>query len=99
MPISSKEQLVDFFTKALPPPTFTHFISKLGMLDLYHASAYRGMLSYINTKGTHTDNKENADANGNATSTVTPFSSAHTLQHSREYSFTHNRLEAKGSVG
>lgn len=57
------------------------------------------MLSYVNTKGTHMINKENADAKGNATSTVTPFSSAHILQDSKEYSFTHNGLEARDSVG
>ena len=48
LPISSKEQLADFFTKALPPPLFTPFISKLGMIDIYHTPACGGMLNYEN---------------------------------------------------
>ncbi|MCH82966.1 retrovirus-related Pol polyprotein from transposon TNT 1-94, partial [Trifolium medium] len=36
LPISTKSQLADFFTKALPPKPFNSFISKLGMLNLYH---------------------------------------------------------------
>ena len=39
LPISSKEQLADFFTKALPPPSFVPSIFKLGMIDIYHAPA------------------------------------------------------------
>lgn len=30
-------QLADFFTKPLPPKSFTSFISKLNMFDLFHA--------------------------------------------------------------
>jgi hypothetical protein len=37
LPIHTKSQLADFFTKALPPKAFTSFISKLNMLDIYHA--------------------------------------------------------------
>jgi len=44
--ISSKEQLADFFTKVLPPPSFVPFISKLGMIYIYHAPACRGMSKY-----------------------------------------------------
>jgi hypothetical protein len=39
LPISTKVQLADFFTKALPPKAFNTFISKLGMLNLFHAPA------------------------------------------------------------
>lgn len=39
LPISSQEQLADFLTKALAPPKFNSFISKLGMIDIYNASA------------------------------------------------------------
>jgi hypothetical protein len=36
LPIHTKSQLADFFTKALPPKAFLAFISKLNMLDIYH---------------------------------------------------------------
>ncbi|GAU22921.1 hypothetical protein TSUD_326940 [Trifolium subterraneum] len=39
LPISSKSQIADFFTKPLPPKVFNMFISKLGMLNLYHTPA------------------------------------------------------------
>lgn len=42
LPISSKSQLADFFTKALHPGVFVPFLSKLGMTNLYHAPACRG---------------------------------------------------------
>lgn len=42
LPIASKSQLADFFTKALQPGVFTPFLSKLGMMDLYHAPACKG---------------------------------------------------------
>jgi hypothetical protein len=37
--ISTKSQLADFFTKALPPKVFNPFISKLGMHNIYHTPA------------------------------------------------------------
>lgn len=43
LPISSKGQLADFFTKALQPQAFLSFISKLNMLDIYHGLACGGM--------------------------------------------------------
>ncbi|PNX92176.1 putative copia-type protein [Trifolium pratense] len=39
LPISTKSQLADFFTKALPPKSFNSFISKLSMLNIYYAPA------------------------------------------------------------
>lgn len=39
LPIASKSQLADFFTKAISANVFVPFISKLGMMDLYHAPA------------------------------------------------------------
>jgi hypothetical protein len=39
LPISTKSQLADFFTKALPPKIFNSFISKLGMHNIYHTPA------------------------------------------------------------
>jgi len=60
LPISSSEQLADFLTKALAPPNFHGFISKLGMLNIYHASACVRMLnkqiSAINKELDQTDN-------------------------------------------
>jgi hypothetical protein len=35
LPVSSKDQLADFFTKSLLPQPFNLLLSKLGMLDLY----------------------------------------------------------------
>jgi len=37
LPLSTKEQLTNFLTKALPPPKFNSFISKLGLINIYHA--------------------------------------------------------------
>ncbi|MCH92612.1 retrovirus-related Pol polyprotein from transposon TNT 1-94, partial [Trifolium medium] len=39
LPISTQDQLADFLTKALPAPKFHNFMSKLGLLDIYQASA------------------------------------------------------------
>ncbi|PNX83140.1 retrovirus-related Pol polyprotein from transposon TNT 1-94, partial [Trifolium pratense] len=36
LPIHTKSQLADFFTKPLPPKSFHSFISKLNMIDIYH---------------------------------------------------------------
>jgi hypothetical protein len=36
LPINTKSQLADFFTKPLPPKSFQSFITKLNMLDIYH---------------------------------------------------------------
>jgi len=35
LPISSSNQLVDIFTKALPPRLFSTFLSKLGLVNLF----------------------------------------------------------------
>jgi len=42
LPVKSQAQLVDFFTKPLPPTSFTSFVSKLNMFDLYHAKLEGG---------------------------------------------------------
>lgn len=42
LPISTQEQVADFFTKPLDPPKFENFVSKLGMIDIYHGQAYGG---------------------------------------------------------
>jgi hypothetical protein len=36
LPIHTKSQLADFFTKPLPPKSFQFFITKLNMFDIYH---------------------------------------------------------------
>jgi len=42
LPVKSQAQLTDFFTKPLPPKSFTAFISKLNMFDLFHAKPEGG---------------------------------------------------------
>jgi len=39
LPIPTEEQLADFLTKPLPPPKFNSFVSKLGMINIYHCSS------------------------------------------------------------
>ncbi|PNX92373.1 retrovirus-related Pol polyprotein from transposon TNT 1-94, partial [Trifolium pratense] len=36
LPVSSKDQIADFFTKALLPQPFGILLAKLGMVDIYH---------------------------------------------------------------
>ncbi|PNY11391.1 retrovirus-related Pol polyprotein from transposon TNT 1-94 [Trifolium pratense] len=55
LPVSSQHQLADFFTKALLPQPFNHLLSKLGMLDIYHAPTCGGYY----TKKTLMTNKLN----------------------------------------
>jgi hypothetical protein len=44
LPVSSKEQLADFFTKSLLPQPFGVLLSKMGLLDLYQAPSCGGIL-------------------------------------------------------
>jgi hypothetical protein len=37
LPVSTHDQMADFLTKALAPPKFHDFISKLNMIKIYHA--------------------------------------------------------------
>lgn len=39
LPVPSHAQVADFFTKALPPKSFTGFTCKMGMLDIYQDPA------------------------------------------------------------
>jgi hypothetical protein len=45
MPISTQEQLADFMTKTLLPSKFHHFVSKLGMINIYHGQACGRLLN------------------------------------------------------
>jgi hypothetical protein len=45
LPIPNNEQLADFLTKALPAPKFQGFMNKLGLLDIYQASACGRLLN------------------------------------------------------
>jgi hypothetical protein len=36
LPVSTNDQMADFLTKALAPPKFHDFISKLSMVNIYH---------------------------------------------------------------
>jgi len=49
LPISTHEQLADFLTKPLAPPKFNQFISKLGMINIYHGQVCGRLLKH-NTK-------------------------------------------------
>jgi hypothetical protein len=44
LPVSSSDQLADFFTKSLLPQPFHTLLFKLGMLDIYHSPACGGLL-------------------------------------------------------
>jgi hypothetical protein len=44
LPVPSKHQLADFFTKALLPQPFNLLMTKLGMLDIYHPPTCGGIL-------------------------------------------------------
>jgi hypothetical protein len=57
LPISSKAQIADFFTKALLPLPFSTFLSKLNMVDIYHPSTCGGL---THNEEKH-DNKECLD--------------------------------------
>jgi hypothetical protein len=46
LPLSTKSQVADFFTKALPPKLFGSFISKLSMVNIYHAAACGRVLHF-----------------------------------------------------
>jgi hypothetical protein len=56
LPVPSKHQLADFFTKALLPQPFNLPLSKLGLLDIYHSPPCGGVLHHVNA----TDNKEDS---------------------------------------
>jgi hypothetical protein len=47
LPVSSQDQLADFFTKSLLPQPFNTLISKLGLLDLYQPLTCGGLLHDI----------------------------------------------------
>jgi hypothetical protein len=52
LPVSSQNQLADFFTKSLLPQPFTLLLSKLGLLDLYQPLTCGGLLHNNNNKDT-----------------------------------------------
>jgi hypothetical protein len=45
LPVPSKHQLADFFTKALLPQPFNTLLSKLGLLDIYHVPTCGGIMN------------------------------------------------------
>jgi hypothetical protein len=44
LPVSSSDQLANFFTKLLFPQPFNTILFKLGMLNIYHSPACGGLL-------------------------------------------------------
>ncbi|MCI03083.1 copia protein, partial [Trifolium medium] len=57
LPVSSKAQLADFFTKSLLPQPFSLLLAKMGMLDIYHPPSCGRVLQ---------DNKEKEDKEDNS---------------------------------
>jgi len=50
LPVSSQEQVADFFTKALHPRPFNLLLSKLGLLDISQPPACGGLLDNTHNK-------------------------------------------------
>jgi hypothetical protein len=46
LPVSSKEQVTDFFTKSLLPQPFNSLLSKLGMVNIYQPPTCGGLLHH-----------------------------------------------------
>jgi hypothetical protein len=46
LPVSTNYQMADFLTKALAPPKFHDFISKLSMINIYHDKLEGGYREY-----------------------------------------------------
>jgi len=44
LPVSSQDQVADFFTKALLPKTFNILLSKLGLINIYQPPTCGGIL-------------------------------------------------------
>jgi hypothetical protein len=53
LPVSSKDQLADFFTKSLLPQPFGVLLAKLGMVDIYHPPTCGRVLEHKNDTYTH----------------------------------------------
>ncbi|KEH23146.1 hypothetical protein MTR_7g067040 [Medicago truncatula] len=49
LPVSSKDQVVDFFTKALLPQSFSNLLSKLGMIYIYQSPTCGRILHHEKT--------------------------------------------------
>lgn len=49
LPISTHYQLANIFTKALLPRPFTPFLSKLGLVDIFHPPAWRVLEAHTNS--------------------------------------------------
>jgi hypothetical protein len=63
LPISTKSQLADFFTKALSPKVFNAFISKLCMINIYHTPACGRVSNMdLNTSDTSEQHSSNIKA-------------------------------------
>jgi hypothetical protein len=57
LPVTTHDQLADFFTKSLFPQPFNILLSKLGLLDIYQSPSCGGLLHNRNDKDTkHEDN-------------------------------------------
>jgi hypothetical protein len=57
LPVSSKDQLANFFTKSLLPQPFGVFLAKLGMVNIYHPPTCGGVLEHDQVPTTDTNTK------------------------------------------
>jgi hypothetical protein len=46
LPVSSRDQVADFFTKSLLPQPFNNLLSKLGMVNIYQSPTCGGLLHH-----------------------------------------------------
>jgi hypothetical protein len=50
LPMSSKDQRADFFTKSVLPQPLHLLLSKLGLVDIYHPPTFGGILPIASEK-------------------------------------------------
>jgi hypothetical protein len=54
LPVSSQDQLADFFTKSLLPKHFSSFLSKMELKDIYQLPSCGGISQNIEEEEKHT---------------------------------------------
>jgi hypothetical protein len=59
LPVSSQEQLADFFTKSLLPKHFTSLLSKMELKDIYQLPSCGGISEYAENEGKKAKEQDN----------------------------------------
>ena len=59
LPVSSQDQLADFFTKSLLPKHFSFLLSKMELKDIYHLPSCGGISQYTEEEGKNTKEQDN----------------------------------------